>query len=176
MGARRLILFRHGQAESPDAWADDFERPLTRRGTEEVREMASRLKQSGRIPGILLVSPAERSWSTAQIIAEICELDETAIRCERSLYLATPDAIWQLVSRQKSSAANILVCGHNPGLSELASRFGPKQKKRELPTAGTATATWPAGEWATLSPRSAINCDMDDPQSADDEPDCPPTV
>ena len=176
MGTRRLTLFRHGQAESPDAWAEDFERPLTRRGREEVSDMAARMKNAGRIPDILLVSPAERTWSTAQIIAEVCELDDQQIHCERSLYLASPDAIWQAVSRQKPGAAHVLVCGHNPSLSELAGRFGPKQKKRELPTAGTATATWSGGEWATLSPRSALSCELDDPQAADDQPDCPPSV
>ena len=168
MGARRLTLFRHGHAESPDAWAEDFERPLTRRGVQEVRDMAARLKRAGRVPDIVLVSPAERTWSTGRIIAEICELDEPQIRCERSLYLATADAVWQAVSRQKPGAAHVLVCGHNPSLSDLAGRFGPKQKTRAIPTAGAATAVWTDGEWSTLSPRSAISCAVDDLEGAED--------
>ena len=168
MGARRLTLFRHGQAESPDAWAEDFERPLTRRGRKEVFEMASRLRRHGRTPTLILVSPAERTWSTAQILAEVCELDVDQVQCERELYLASTDAIWQIVSRQKATAQHLLVCGHNPSLSALASRFGPKQQKRELSTAGMAAALWPDGHWDELSPRSAIACDLDDPTGADD--------
>ena len=37
---------------------------------------------------------------------------------------------------------HILICGHNPGLSEVASRLGPKPQRRTLPTAGLATAVW----------------------------------
>jgi phosphohistidine phosphatase len=168
VGARRLSLFRHGHAESPDAWAEDFERPLTRRGAEETREMARRLKRSNRVPNVILVSPAERTWSTALIIAEVCELDQQQIHCERELYLATPDAIWQVVSRQKQKYPHILLCGHNPSLSALASRFGPKQKKRELPPAGIASAVWTEGNWDSLSPRSAASCELDDAEAADD--------
>jgi phosphohistidine phosphatase len=130
--------------------------------------MALRLKRGDRVPDVILVSPAERTWSSAQIIAEICELGEEQIRCERELYLATADAVWQVVSRQKSSLFHILVCGHNPSLSDLASRFGPKQKKRGLTTAGIATAVWPEGHWDSISPRSAVSCELDDPETADD--------
>jgi len=131
--------------------------------------MAMRLKRGNRVPDVILVSPAERTWSTAQIIAEVCELADEQIRCERELYLATADGIWQVVSRQKPGIIHVLVCGHNPSLSALASRFGPKQKKRELATAGIATAVWPEGHWDNISPRSAVSCEMDDPDSADDD-------
>ena len=130
--------------------------------------MAARLKRRHRAPTLILVSPAERTWATAQILAEVCELDEDQIHCERELYMASTDAIWQIVSGQKASALHLLVCGHNPSLSALASRFGPKQQKRELSTAGMASALWPDGHWDELSPRSAIACDLDDPAGADD--------
>ena len=61
-----------------------------------------------------------------------------------------------------------MICGHNPGLSAIASRFGPKPQRRELSTAGIATAVWHHADWATLQPESADSCEMDDPEDMDE--------
>ena len=52
-----------------DACAEDFERALTRRGCIESQEMAARIVYRDLIPDLILVSPAERAWATAEIIA-----------------------------------------------------------------------------------------------------------
>ena len=120
------------------------------------------------IPDLILVSPAERAWATAEIVAAACELDTKQVQCARELYLATPDTTWRLLARRAAALGHILICGHNPGLSELASRLGPKPQPRELPTAGIASAVWHNGEWATLQPESAQSCELEDPESMAD--------
>jgi phosphohistidine phosphatase len=167
VGTRRLTLLRHGQAEAADAYPEDYERPLTHRGSIEAQEMAARLVKRDLVPDLILVSPAERAWTTAEIIAATCELDAKQVQCARELYLATPERTWQLLARRAPSLVHIMICGHNPGLSLIASRFGPKPERRELPTAGIATAVWHHAEWATLQPESADSCEMDDPEDMD---------
>ena len=93
------------------------------------------------------MSPAERAWSTAEIVAGACELDVKQVQCARELYLATPEATWRLIARRDAGIGHILICGHNPGLSEIASRLGPKPQRRNLPTAGFATAVWHNAHW-----------------------------
>jgi len=61
-----------------------------------------------------------------------------------------------------------MICGHNPGLIQLASRLGPKPQLRELSTAGIVTAVWHHAEWATVQPESADSCEMDDPEDMDE--------
>ena len=168
MGTRRLTLLRHGKAQSIDACAEDFERTLTRRGSVEVHEMATRIVYRDLIPDLILVSPAERTWATAEIIASTCELDPKQVQCARELYLATPEATWRLLTRRDPAIRHIMICGHNPGLSQIASRLGPKRQPRELPTAGLVTAVWYSTDWETLEPESAISCDLDDPESMAD--------
>ncbi len=165
MGTRRLTLLRHGQAQPIDSCAEDFERALTRRGAIEARDMAVRIVRRNWVPDLMLVSPAERTWSTASIVAEICELDAKLIRCARELYLATPETTWRLVTQADPKVKHILICGHNPGLSQIASRLGPKPAPRDLPTAGVATAVWHDTEWATLQPETADGCELDDPEN-----------
>jgi phosphohistidine phosphatase len=168
MGTRRLTLIRHGQAQAIDSCPEDFERALTRRGTVEAKEMAIRIVHRGLIPDLILVSPAERAWATASIIAGACELDAKQVQCARELYLASPQTTWRLVTRRDASIKHVLICGHNPGLSQIASRFGPEPQVRDLPTAGLATAFWQNANWATLEPETATRCELDDPESMAD--------
>lgn len=168
MGTRRLTLLRHGQAQNLDSCSEDFERALTRRGAAEARETASRLVYRNLVPDLILTSPAERAWATAQILASACDLTEDQVRCARELYLATPETVWRLLGRCDPSLGHVLICGHNPGLSQIASRLGPEPKPRDLPTAGFATAVWANASWAAVQPEFAIDCDLDDPESMAD--------
>ena len=166
--ARRVTLLRHGEAQAPDSCPEDFERALTRHGTHEAQAIGERILRRNLIPDLILVSPAERAWSTAEIVASACELDAKQLQCARELYLATPETTWKLLARRDSSLRHILICGHNPGLSQLASRLGPIPDRRELPTAGRATAVWLHGEWDTLQPEMAASCELEDPESSID--------
>ena len=80
--------------------------------------------------------------ATAEIVADACELDAKQVQCARELYLATPETTWRLLARRDPALRHILICGHNPGLSQVASRFGPMPQRRNLPTGGLATAVW----------------------------------
>jgi phosphohistidine phosphatase len=168
VGTRRLTLLRHGEAQALDSCPEDFERTLTRRGSIEAQEIAARLVQNDLIPDLILVSPAERAWTTAEIVADACEIDAKQVQCARELYLASPETTWRLLARRDPALRHILICGHNPGLSQLASRLGPTPQRRNLPTAGLATAVWLNAEWSTLQPETASSCEMHDPRNAAD--------
>ncbi len=163
-----MTLLRHGQAQAGDAREEDFERSLTRRGGAEAREMAARIVRRRLVPDLILVSPAERTWATAEIVASACELEPRQVQCARELYLGTAQSIWRLLMRRESSLHHILICGHNPALSQIASRLGPKPQRRELPTAGLVSAVWKNAAWETLRPESAQRCESDDPESMAD--------
>jgi phosphohistidine phosphatase len=162
---RRLTLLRHGEAQALDSSPEDFERTLTRRGNIEAHEIAERIVHHNLIPDLILVSPAERAWSTAEIVAAACELDAKQVQCARELYLATPEATWRLLTRRDPALRHILICGHNPGLSQLASRLGPLPERRNLPTAGLATAVWLNAQWDTMEPETASSSELYDPES-----------
>lgn len=165
-----LTLLRHGEAQPIDSCPEDFERALTKRGTAQAKEMASRIARKGPIPDLILASPAERAWTTASLVAAACELDAKQIQCARELYLAEPETIWRLVTERHANLTHVLICGHNPGLSQIASRLGPKRQLRDLATAGLATAVWqgtPAA-WASLQPETAHSCEFDDPEHIPD--------
>jgi phosphohistidine phosphatase len=168
VGTRRLTLLRHGEAQALDSCPEDFERALTRRGNIEAQEIAARIVERNLIPDLILVSPAERAWSTAEIVADACELDAKQVQCARELYLASPETTWRLLSNKDPSLKHILICGHNPGLSQVASRFGPQPERRNLPTGGLVTAVWLNAGWDTLEPETAVSCELEDPENIAD--------
>ena len=165
MDTRRLTLLRHGEAQALDSSPEDFERVLTRRGNIEAHDIAERIVHHDLIPDLILVSPAERAWSTAEILADACELDTKQVQCARELYLATPEATWRLLAKGDPRLRHILICGHNPGLSQVASRLGPSPQRRDLPTGGLATAVWLNAQWDTMQPETASSCELYDPDS-----------
>lgn len=165
-----LTLLRHGEAQPIDSCPEDFERALTKRGTAQAKEMGARIARRRLIPDLILTSPAERAWTTASLVAAACELEPKQIQCARELYLAEPPTIWRLVTEHRANLTHILVCGHNPGLSQIASHLGPKLQLRDLPTAGLATAVWqgPVASWVSLQPETAHSCEFDDPEHVSD--------
>ena len=67
-----LLLVRHAHAGERDGsrWPDDTQRPLTRRGRESARRMARRLRGLGLKPTLILASPWQRAWHSAELLAE----------------------------------------------------------------------------------------------------------
>jgi len=159
MGPRRLILLRHGQAVPESAQWQDFERPLTQRGRADVAAVARQLNHQDRIPARILTSPALRTATTASIVAEHCGLGPEQVMTIDDLYLAGPETVWLQLARCAAEWRTILICGHNPGLSELAGRLGERRVRRDLATAGLATAIWTSPDWRSVRPEAGEQCE-----------------
>ena len=59
----RLILLRHGKAESDSDSGEDFDRRLAPRGVRESADMGAQLADMGFQPDVALVSPA---WAAVE--------------------------------------------------------------------------------------------------------------
>ncbi len=114
------MFMRHAKAGWPDAGVDDHDRVLNKRGRAAAVEMAERVLEKYKAPDCIVSSTAKRAVETAKIFAEAIDYDGP-IELRRRLYLAEPNAILDVISELDSDLKRILVVGHNPGLSELAS-------------------------------------------------------
>lgn len=165
---RRLILMRHGQAQPEQPPHGDFARPLTEPGRRDAAAMGGLLVRRGWIPDAIVASPAERTAATARIVAEACGFAWSRIAWAPELYLADAEQYWQALEAQNAAARCVLICGHNPGLSRLASLLGKPSKRRELPTAGLAAGVWNADAWLGLEPGTAVHCEAHAPRGDED--------
>lgn len=146
---RTLTLFRHGKSSWDDETLDDHERPLNERGQRDVPEMARRLKAAGIRPSLIVASNAKRTWQTAKLIADALGYPREFLHREQELYLATPNQIAAFLAEQDDRFHSILMCGHNPGLTELAVRLVPGLTDN-VPTSGLVTVRSVSADWRTF--------------------------
>ncbi|PZG23016.1 phosphohistidine phosphatase [Nonomuraea aridisoli] len=107
-------MLRHAKAAQVAGLADR-ERPLTDRGERDARRAGDELRAAGLGPDVVLCSPALRTRRTAELA-----FPGTDISYERDIYEAYPDELLELVRRCDPAARTVVLCGHNPGVHELA--------------------------------------------------------
>ena len=160
---RRLILLRHGKAESTAASGGDFERGLTDRGRREAAVVGKALATSGCAPDLVLVSTARRAmetWEAAQ-----GWFPSARMAPARQLYHASADALAEAIDVAWETTRAVMIVGHNPGLHELALACASPEQIDEagaldsFPTAAAGVfAKTPTGGW-TME-RIMVPCDF----------------
>jgi phosphohistidine phosphatase len=116
-----IYLVRHAVAHDrdPERWPDDSQRPLTPEGEEKFVRAARGLREL--VPGVELVlsSPFERAWRTAEILHE--EAGWPAPRELVELQSGAPPEETVRALGEYADYASLALVGHEPHLSELAS-------------------------------------------------------
>jgi len=73
MHTKSLYLLRHAKAESATSQSSDEDRALVPRGVDDVKKLATKLIKKDIRFDLILTSPAIRTITTAQIIANRLE-------------------------------------------------------------------------------------------------------
>lgn len=117
----RLVLVRHAIAEERGpAWPDDDLRPLSREGLRKWKQAARGLALLVPEPDALLTSPLVRTTQTADALAQALP---SRIRLEPFVALRPDARIVDILAALKARKVKgtVLLVGHEPTLSELAS-------------------------------------------------------
>jgi len=117
--AKTLILMRHSKSSWDNSYKDDFDRPLNSRGRENAQMVAKHIHSWGFKPELTLCSSALRCKQTLELIIPYFP-KKMHIRYLDELYLAPETAILEIIKSIKLSIDQMLVIGHNPGLSDLS--------------------------------------------------------
>ncbi len=145
---KRLLILRHAKSDWGDSSLDDWQRPLSGRGINDAPRVGEMLRERSSIPDLIITSDAIRARSTAEAAAEAAGYTGE-ILLEPDLYLATPDAIVDVLnSVADDSAGAVMIVGHNPGLegliAQLSGDFQP------MPTAALVQLALPIARWRDL--------------------------
>lgn len=119
-GPHSIFLVRHAiAAERGEAWPEDAERPVTKRGAERMRQAARGLVALGVTFDVILTSPLVRAVETADILAaayrpapgrDVCPL----------LAPGTPPARMAAGLEAWAGKRHVALVGHEPDLGQLA--------------------------------------------------------
>ena len=157
---RRLLLFRHAKAESAAPGTPDRDRGLIDRGRKDAARIGAYMASHHLVPDRVLISSAARCQQTWKHAAGAMKPAPAAMSVEK-LYDATPHAILAAIKDAPAAAHTLLVCGHNPGLQELALMLiasgdieARERLHEKLPTSGLVIIEFAFDDWARLHPQS----------------------
>jgi phosphohistidine phosphatase len=150
---KTLTLLRHAKSGWDDPALRDFERPLNPRGRRAARTIAREMRRLELGFDHVVASPARRVIETLDEVGRVFGPIEPNF--ERTLYLASPETLLDIVQQADDGADRLLLVGHNPGLETLALRLaGPGSLHDALaekyPTATLAEIALPAQAWADV--------------------------
>lgn len=146
---KTVYLVRHAEAEDRKASKIDFERTLVKEGQKNAKKMGKKLKKRGIHLDLILSSPAARSLETALIFAKEVDYPPERVHFEPDLYMATRPHFLRILKKTKDAYQTILVVGHEPSLSELASFF-VKDFATILPKGGIIRIDFHETHWKEL--------------------------
>jgi phosphohistidine phosphatase len=149
-----LLLLRHAKTERVADVGGDRERALTKRGRRDAALLGRFLAAADLAPDAVLTSPATRARETAELVIEAggwrCPLREVA-----SLYESSTANALAMVRAHGGDATTLLVVGHEPTWSELASALAGGGNLR-LPTAGLAQIAFALDDWRAIEPGAGV--------------------
>jgi len=110
---KRIVILRHAKAEK--LAQTDHERPLSDRGHEQVQQCARWLSALPFVIDSAMVSASMRTTQTWQELQLRCPVQIT-----EEAYNASAEQWVHLIRECQNEVENLLIIGHNPGLSDLA--------------------------------------------------------
>jgi len=142
-----LTIVRHAKSSWKNNSLPDRKRPLNKRGERDAPKMGQRIHDHGIRPSLIVTSPATRAWTTAKIIARALNYPKEFLQREDHLYLASLDEILDIIVAQDNGFNNLMVVGHNPGLTDLVNFLQPGLTSN-LPTAGVVSVEIDQDNWS----------------------------
>jgi phosphohistidine phosphatase len=113
----KLYFLRHGEADWQNWKKPDDERPLTKRGKREMRDIAKFLDRLKVRPDLIVTSPLPRATQTAEIASDYLK---AKIRKDESL--APGFGATKLRTVMKRHHANtLMLVGHEPDFTNVIS-------------------------------------------------------
>lgn len=115
-----LYILRHATAEETASSGDDGARKLTDRSKEKMRGAAAGLRAMGLKFNVILTSPLVRAAETAEIVSAAYENNPPPqVLPALATGIAPAEAVTAL--RAFSKHADVMIVGHEPQLSAIAS-------------------------------------------------------
>ena len=119
---KTVILFRHGKSDWNAIYAQDHDRPLSRRGIKASKKIGKHISKINEIPDLVLCSTALRTKGTLEHAYKKGKWDSD-INFERDLYHSKLSSIIELLHKQNDIYNRICIIGHEPTFSNIIYKY-----------------------------------------------------
>ena len=147
---KQLTLVRHAKSSWKHPELSDFDRPLNKRGRNDLPDMAERLAQNNIIPDRLITSGANRALKTATAIQTRLGLPDDDFLIQAEMYESCSETLLYLLQNSPDQIRHIMLVGHNPGL-EMLGFYLSQQKIEKFPTAAVMHLHLSIKNWQELA-------------------------
>lgn len=132
-----LTLIRHAKSDRHESETGDHDRRLAERGIRDCPVMAIRIAQALPVPDRVIVSSARRAVETIdRLLQGMTDFGAFPQReIDPDLYLADAVDLRRIAEEALSTAADIWICAHNPGITE-AVEYCTRSRIDNVPTLG----------------------------------------
>ncbi|HUP23418.1 MAG TPA: histidine phosphatase family protein [Thermoanaerobaculia bacterium] len=142
---RDLLLLRHAKSDWDAGAGSDHDRPLAPRGVAAAQRIGEWLAASGSSPDLVVASTAVRATETARLVLRAGRWDPP-LRVERAFYVADVESMLEQVRLLDDACGCVLLVGHEPTWSRLASALIGGGAVR-MPTAAVAGVQLELDSW-----------------------------
>lgn len=146
---KTLILIRHAKS----SWkfdVIDHLRPLKKRGINDAILVSENLKNKQiKIPDLVLISDAKRAVETAEIFIKILDWKNLDCQLNHDLYDFSGEYAYRVITSCPDNVSTLVVFGHNPTLSILASQLG-SEFIDSIPTSGVVEISFEVNSWEEI--------------------------
>ncbi len=118
---KTLYLLRHAKSSWKNETLPDQARPLKKKGHFQADQLSDHLAALIPPPQRVLCSPAVRTRETLDYFLEVWPLPDKAVMYPDALYMTEVDSLLAQIRALPDASEIVLMVGHNPGLSDLAS-------------------------------------------------------
>jgi phosphohistidine phosphatase len=146
---KTLLLMRHARTSTETGPLRDHDRLLDMAGEADAQRVGHLLVRESLVPDHIMCSSANRSWRTADIVAEAMGYTGE-IQAEHLLYLAEPRGYLAMLGLLEAEIERVLVVGHNPGLEDFVYRL--TRQVEALQTSNLIVIELPIDTWSEIGP------------------------
>ena len=147
---KRLLLMRHAKSDRSADYGEDHERPLSKRGEASAHAIGRFLTLTKQQPDAGLTSSAVRARRTLELAIAAGGWN-CPIRPTRALYDGGPADILDEINQESDAIASLVVVGHEPTWSALASGLVGGGALRMV-TGALAAIDFGVESWSAVGP------------------------
>jgi len=160
---KTLYLLRHAKSSWEQSELRDFERPLAKRGLNDISKMGQRFSQLDRKVECIITSPAVRAKTTALLFAREIGFQDDDISANPELYFAGAAMFLKAASLVDEHFQSAMLVGHNPAITEFVNDMCGAGIDN-IPTSGLVELSLPVTNWSDVKYGSAELIDFDFPK------------
>ncbi len=123
---KTIYLVRHAKSSWDDPDLSDEERPLVEKGVRKTQQVIDYLNAHHITADLMLSSPAVRAFETAMLFAKGIRYPAEKITVMPEIYHFDSAYILRALQGLTDDIQSVMIIGHNPGITQLASSLMEK--------------------------------------------------